>query len=266
MEAFPDARAEVNQVARNESTDFDAVLAEPAIDRLEDQVDRGLDLHLAARCGVAQRSERRRQDEATFDGDVLDGSPADDEVLDEGGVRRSVHGGERARVPLAHVRVVELDEEAQLLVGGAGRLEAGAAEEEVAVERPLDGSFESALVARLEEHVDVEVQIVATSRNLHRRGGTGEEQGRKTQRDGNAIHGFPFAADRARGVGEQASEHCDASTPRPAVLATRLRENFVTRQVVPSLRTMTTALHRRAYSHLRKRNQILGGEAGRGSP
>src|SRR5207248_2274867 len=47
MESLPDAGAEVDEVAGNEATDLDSVHAEPAVQVLEDDVDRRLDLHLS---------------------------------------------------------------------------------------------------------------------------------------------------------------------------------------------------------------------------
>src|SRR5207253_1814134 len=190
-----------------------------AVEVLEDDVDRGLDLDLTAGGRVAEDARGRREQEAHLESKVLDRRPADDEILHEGRGARGAVGpvpdaGRRAA--LAHLRVVRLDEEAERLVRGTRNLDASAAQEEVTVQRLLDRSFEGALVTGLEERIHVEVDVVAASRHPDRRRGEGHEQGGEAQRETNAIHGVPFAASR-RGdsVNSQASTATHLSPTRP---------------------------------------------------
>src|SRR5205807_2945947 len=123
--------------------------------RLWKMMSSGASICTWARRGQAEDARVRNEQQAAFDGEVLDGRPADHQILHERRVAGAGDAGGGA--PLPHVRVVELDEKADRLERGAGRLETRAAEEEVAVERPIDGLLEGAFVPDLEQDVDVQV-------------------------------------------------------------------------------------------------------------
>ena len=193
VHALPDADAVMDPPREQEAAQLRAHLAEALGIVVQDERGRRLDDPLAAGGRVAADADARLEDEARVDGEVLDRREANQEVLDDERLPVALVVGEVAGP--APVRVVGLDHEAEHLVGGGGDLDAAAPDIEVEVRAlvrrgPVKCDFE----ARLQEQVDVEVDVVAPRRDLDGRRGMRREQGAEAQGESNALHGFPFAS------------------------------------------------------------------------